>query len=146
MQTVALDLTQSFYDRIGSGRLRVIGTWVKIPGESHTPCIVLLDANVRPGTHPPYVIPLDGIWRWIEESNDNDLEIAQKAMDVVLTMNRTPTNQEMVYVLDNVRDAVDALVQSDVWQHVGPTLVVGEATVTDLLTGQKEQREIKLLN
>lgn len=146
MQVFALDLENKFFDSIRRGRLRIIGSYLKVDGEPNTACLVLLDGNQKIGKHPPFVIPLNGVWRWLEESNSDHMDIAARATNAVVTLGRAVTNDEIFAVVDAVRDAVDDLMKSDIWIHLGAVTTVGEAVITNLETGEKHEEEIKTLH
>lgn len=146
MLLFALDLTYRYYSKVSRGAIRVTGTWVKLAGEPQQPCLVLQDANVKSGTHPPFIILMNNVWSWMEELNDDPMDIARRAADAVTTMNRSLTNPEMFNVIDAVRDAVDDLIKSDLWAPVTKPLVIGEATMTDLNTGKTTEDDVRILH
>ena len=146
IQEYALRLNQNYYDRTTRGQIRTFGTWVNVPRAGFQPCITLIDANQKRGAHPPYCIPLNGLWRWSDETNDNHLEVAALAMDVVHTMGRDMTNDNIFAIIDAVRDAFDVVKDADVWQQEGTPVLIGEGSTINLKTGKQEFIEVKTIH
>ena len=119
---------------------------MKVPGQGNEECLVLIDATKKILDQKPYCVLLNNIWRWIEEKNDDKLEIAALATKAVVSLGRDVTNHNIFSVIDAVRDGVDDLMKSDIWPMLGKEIAIGEASMTNTETGKTEFREIKTIH
>ena len=140
----AIDLRRRAFERRKHG-IVIIGTWYR-EGNRTQPCLVLLHGSrpIRRGRTIPVIIPLDQAWRWAAHADVGDPVHCGRVAREWLADGLLPGDGAIgaLNILDAINDNLTDLIRMPPAPK-GETQVLGDVIITNRLTGEVTEREMK---